>query len=63
MSADNGGWHRTELELPPEGEVVETISPQGGQHARLSRSGGLWFLEDGSMYVYYTPLVWKRIDS
>ena len=25
MSADNGGWHRTELELPPEGEVVETL--------------------------------------
>lgn len=63
MSAHNGGWTQTAIELPPEGEVVETISPQGGQHALLKRNGNLWFFEDGSMYVYYTPLVWKRIDA
>lgn len=45
-------------ELPPEGEVVDTISP-GGMQQRLKRSRRLWFLPDGSMYVYYTPVAWS----
>lgn len=56
------GWHRTADELPPEGLTVETMS-RGGQHALLRRSGNLWFLADGSMYVYYTPIAWKQSDA
>jgi hypothetical protein len=45
--------------LPPEGEVVE-VKNNGG--ARLRRRGNLWFLADGSMYVYYTPEYWRPIE-
>ena len=27
---------------------------------RLQRIGRLWWLIDGSMYVYYTPTEWKE---
>ena len=48
-----------EVELPPNGLVVETTSPKGLVQ-RLKRSGSLWFVPDGSMYVYYTPVAWVR---
>ena len=47
---------------PPEGRVVLTvISDRDGirNEQRLKRQGRLWFLPDGSMYVYYTPTHWK----
>lgn len=44
--------------LPPEGEVVEVITP-GGDQRTLLRSGNLWFLPDRSMYVYFTPVFWR----
>lgn len=48
----------------PIGEVVETkIDDANGERnqALLMRggSGGLWFVPDGSMYVYYTPTHWR----
>lgn len=49
--------------LPPEGEVVETIKSdhEGTRNQQpLKRNGGLWFLPDDSMYVYYTPSHWRR---
>jgi hypothetical protein len=56
----NEHWTYCTSQLPPVGEVVETRSP-GGMEQRLKRdSSGLWFLEDGSMYVYYTPVAWRR---
>lgn len=42
----------------PEGVVVLTkISDRSGDRneQRLQRKGRLWFVPDGSMYVYYTP--------
>lgn len=42
----------------PEGVPVRTkIDDARGvrNHAVLKRSGRLWFVPDGSMYVYYTP--------
>ena len=46
----------------PEGKVVLTkihdLSGERNVH-RLKRSGNLWFVPDGSTYVYYTPTHWK----
>lgn len=56
-------WNRTDLFLPAEGQVVDTrIDDYRGirNECRLKRQGHLWFFEDGSMYVYYTPTHWKR---
>jgi len=42
--------------------VVETkLDDIGGarNQQRLKRQGRLWFFEDGSMYVYYTPTHWR----
>lgn len=61
----NGGrvqteWIECNRELPPEGVVVETLSP-GGMQSTLKRQGRLWFFPDGSMYVYYTPSKWRAV--
>lgn len=56
------GWKKTIDELPEEGIIVETkISDENGErnHARLKRHRNLWFLPDGSMYVYYRPTHWR----
>ena len=57
-------WILVADRLPEEGRVVETkISDWRGERniARLYRRGKLWFLPDGSMYVYYTPTHWRGI--
>lgn len=46
----------------PEGVVLDTkIHDEHGERnrAQLKRIGRLWFLPDGSMYVYYWPTHWK----
>ena len=53
-------WIKCENRLPLDNIVVETKSP-GGIIQKLKRSGNLWFLSDGSMYVYYTPIEWRNI--
>lgn len=48
--------------LPPEGEVVlARIDDLHGirNEGKLKRRGNLFFLEDDSMYVYYTPTHWQ----
>lgn len=55
-------WKKTIKELPEEHVIVETkISDAKGErrHAKLMRDGNLWFLPDGSMYVYYVPTHWR----
>lgn len=52
----------TETRLPEEGRLCETISP-GGLEQTLKRQGNLWFAPDGSMYVYYTPIMWRYKNS
>ena len=50
----------------PEGKVVWTkIHDKDGERnvAQLKRRGNLWFLPDGSMYVYYTPTHFSLSDS
>lgn len=52
-------WTPVSQSLPPEGVVVDTISP-GGLQQQLKRKGSLWFFPDGSTYVYYTPQFWRE---
>ena len=57
-------WTRTDVMLPPEKLVVETkIHDCGGcrNQGKLMRKQGLWFMTDGSMYVYYTPTHWRAL--
>lgn len=55
-------WISTADRLPPEGVVVLTrIEDWRGvrNEQPLKRTGRLWFVPDGSMYVYYTPTHWR----
>lgn len=47
----------TETEPPQSMAVLTKIDDQLGvrNEVVLKRKGRLWFFEDGSMYVYYTP--------
>ncbi len=54
-------YKRVDQELPPEGELVDTISP-GGVAQQIRRKGGLWFFADMSMYVYFTPEFWRPLE-
>lgn len=50
--------------LPPAETVVETKIDDGKGRRnvqKLFRKGRLWFIPDGSMYVYYTPTHWRFV--
>lgn len=54
-------WKKITEEQPPQNKAIKTkISDEAGDRneAYLKLSGNLWFLPDGSMYVYYTPTHW-----
>lgn len=56
----NSAWQQ--IETAPEGVIVQTkIHDAHGERnvQALKRSGRLWFVPDGSMYVYYTPTHWR----
>lgn len=53
-------WER--IESAPEGVVVQTKIDDGRgvrNEGKLLRRGRLWWLPDGTMYVYYTPTHWR----
>lgn len=53
-----------EIETAPEGVVVRTkIHDKDGcrNEALLKRIGNLWFVPNGSMYVYYRPTHWLPV--
>lgn len=52
-------WIKTSEATPESGEIVEVIT-EGGHQTELMYHGPLWFLPDGSMYAYYTPMLWRR---
>ena len=57
-------WISVKDRLPDEGVIVETKihdDKYERNHELLKRKGKLWFLPDGSIYVYYTPTHWKPI--
>jgi hypothetical protein len=51
-------WTEITKDKPEQGVIVNTkiIDEHGERNeAKLKRQNNLWFLPDGSMYVYYTP--------
>ena len=52
-------WTNVGTCLPPEGEWVIAMSPNGNE-IELKRQGNLWFMDNG-MYVYYTPTMWRDL--
>ena len=59
-------WTELTKEIPKNGEIVNTkIKDDKGERniQPLKRQGNLWFLPDGSMYVYYTPTHWYKSIS
>lgn len=60
MGHRDQSWKKTENERPEDGVVVLTMD-SGGHEQTLKLSGNLWWFPDGSMYVYYTPKMWRYI--
>lgn len=53
-------WIEVSKQLPPQDLVVETkVSNPDRNQQDLKLKGNLWWLKDGSMYVYYTPTHWR----
>lgn len=58
-------WTPCTQSLPPDGQIVLTkIDDARGcrNEQKLMRQGRLWFVSDGSMYVYYVPTHWAEIE-
>lgn len=56
-------WH--EIKTAPAEEIVETKidDADGVRNVQpLRRTGRLWWMPDGSMYVYYTPTHWRPLS-
>ncbi len=59
-------WINTVDQPPPPNTIVETKidDAQGCRNvAQLQRVGRLWYVKDGSMYVYYAPTHWRLIPT
>lgn len=56
-------WNQVKDNPPPLDEVVLTLSDGGLEQPLKRGSGGLWFVADGSMYVYYQPKFWHPLDD
>lgn len=54
-------WISVNEKLPEEGVIVNVKLGSRRIVEPLKRQGKLWFLADGSMYVYYTPTHWQPI--
>lgn len=64
--SDNNGWIAVADELPPNGEIVETKvdDKDGARNVQTLRlRGGLWWLPDDTLYVYYVPTHWRESDN
>ncbi len=61
-NAESANWTPTADALPPEGRVVLTMD-SGGRVQQLKRRGSLWFVPDGSLYVYYVPAFWQELNA
>lgn len=55
-------WIHITNQLPPENVVVETQS-ESGMEQDLILHKNLWWFDDMSMYVYYTPRLWRRKNA
>ena len=59
-------WKMIATNPPPRNVVVmtkidDTRGPRNEQPLKLHATGNLWFVPDGSTYVYYTPTHWKEM--
>lgn len=57
-------WIATSQQMPPQGAEVHTkVDDANGcrNEQTLKFDSGLWFLPDGSMYVYYVPTHWAAM--
>lgn len=57
-------WNKCTEQLPPNRVVVLTkIDDANGvrNEQMLKRVGVMWYVPDGSMYVYYTPTHWAQL--
>lgn len=64
MSNKNIEWASTDIVLPEEEMTVQTkIDDADGlrNEQQLFRRGNMWFVPDGSMYVYYRPTHWHNV--
>lgn len=55
-------WKKISEVHPPKNQVVMTKIDDGKgtrNEQALKFDGNLWWLPDGSVYVYYTPTHWK----
>lgn len=55
-------WTPTDRALPDERVEVDAMD-SGGHVQRLVRIGNLWFFPDRSMYVYFTPKLWRAVPD
>lgn len=55
-------WYDVESNPPESGTLVECTTP-GGDVRVLKRSGNMWFVPDGSVYVYFTPVKWRPLTE
>ena len=55
-------WNNVATDESPEGTAVMTMS-DGGIEQILIRRKRLWFVSDGSMYVYYVPKHWRPLSE
>ena len=62
MPSNQNPWITTSTQLPPEDEFVEAQDSCGHIH-KIKRRGNLWFFAGWSMYVYFTPVAWRKIDA
>lgn len=59
-------WIPVREQAPSDNTVVDTkIDDDKGSRneQRLKLRGRLWFFEDDSMYVYYTPTHWRPVPQ
>lgn len=54
-------WTYTTDRLPPEGQAVTVLN--GNIEQTLVFERGLWWFPDRSMYVYFTPKLWRLNDG
>jgi hypothetical protein len=57
-------WFSVKDQLPPEGTIVDTkIHDSHGcrNESHLLYRGGMWWVRDGSMYIYYVPTHWRPL--
>lgn len=54
-----------DISTAPENVVIKTMicDEHGARNfAKLKRVGRLWYVPDGSMYVYYEPTHWQPLE-